>query len=182
MLEQVQAAGATQLSLEVLTRNTPAIRLYRRLGLTITRDLQLFEWTADDVVGGPRRAVAGEPAEVAVPPRDLLQHFAATHAVAAAWQRDLPALLVRPELQGLSYTNDQGRRSYVLYSVRDGTARIEDLGATHVEDAIRILLDLQARYHKVVSVNEPADSPISAAYIACDFREADRQHEMVLQI
>jgi GNAT superfamily N-acetyltransferase len=182
MLEQARLVGATRLSLEVLTRNTAAIRLYQRLGLTIIRDLHLFEWVVD-----AEHATKVQPAQdkaLCMPSsrRDLLQQFMQLHPVRAAWQRDLPALLVRSGMQGLAWNDDAGHSAYVLFSERDTMARIEDLGATRVEDAIYVLQALQARYVKLVSVNEPSESPNSAAYLACHFREVDRQHEMVIQL
>jgi GNAT superfamily N-acetyltransferase len=179
MLEQARLVGATRLSLEVLTRNTGAIQVYQALGLSVVRDLHLFEWNGDDA--GSQASQAQETCTSAQP-HDLLQHFIQLHPVKAAWQRDLPALLVRSGMHGLAWKDDVGHHAYVLFSVRDTTARIEDLGATRAEDAIHILQSLQANYAKLVSVNEPGDSPSSAAFLACNFQEVDRQHEMVIQL
>lgn len=180
LLDQARRAGATRFSLEVLTRNTAALRVYSRLGLAVVRDLQIFEWAVDDSSPSLPRGDVDQAGLVGLPARELLEYFAATHTVAAAWQRDLPALLVRPGLHGLGYANRAAAPTYVLITVRDSTARIEDLGARSVEDAIGLLQQLQQRYSKLVSVNEPGDSPITAAYGACGFREVDRQHEMVI--
>jgi hypothetical protein len=75
---------------------------------------------------------------------------------------------------------DQG--AYALISeTPDGAARIEDLGAESVELAAALLRALQRRYPRLISVNEPADSPITAAFDITEFVEIDRQHEMVVR-
>jgi len=172
LIDQARQAGAEQFSLEVLTKNERAIKAYLGAGLTITRDLHIFEWRRGDQPIPP----AGASAPAA--PAELLGHFAALHAVGAAWQRDLPALLVKPGLQGLALRQGADLVAYAVYSEREDTARIEDLAALQPEHAVPLLQALQARSAKVVSVNEPSDSPSAAAFARCGFQEVDRQHDM----
>jgi hypothetical protein len=112
-------------------------------------------------------------------PALLLAYFAALHPVPAAWQRDLPALLVRGGMEGLALMGDEHLRAYALLTpTPDSGARVEDLGAENAEWAAMLLSALQARYARLISVNEPADSALTPAFEAAGFSEADRQHEL----
>jgi ribosomal protein S18 acetylase RimI-like enzyme len=180
LLDTARAAGGRVCTLEVLTRNEHAIKTYQRAGLGITRDLRIMEW---------KRAIEGEQSAAADatdalaqhPPAVLLERFAVLHPVPAAWQRDLPALLVRDKLVGWALADEHA--AYALISASpDGGARIEDLGAERAEHAAALLIALQARYPRLVSVNEPSDSPLVAAYDLAGFAEIDRQHEMRIEL
>jgi RimJ/RimL family protein N-acetyltransferase len=191
MLEQARQAGARGCVLEVLIRNQRAIKAYTRVGFQPLRDLQVLEWgrphpPAQDSIGAeiPRaeqRADAGDQQAVLVSrsPAALLAHFAALHPTPAAWQRDLPALLVRSGMVGAALIDSDQLRAYVLLTpLPNGGARIEDLGATDAAQAAMLLAALQARYTRLISVNEPADSTLTSAFAAAGFTEADRQHEL----
>ena len=181
MLGQARAAGAGACVLEVLTRNDRAIRTYARAGFHTTRDLQIFEWLAPEGQEPAHQAPA--PALVERAPARLLERFAELHPVPAAWQRDLPSLLVRGRLRGLALMEGGRSSAYALLAeTADGGARIEDLGAEGVEQAAALVRALQRRYARIFSVNEPADSPLSAALDASGFVERDRQHEMAVQL
>jgi GNAT superfamily N-acetyltransferase len=199
MLEQARQAGARMCMLEVLTRNERALKTYIRSGFQPRRDLQILEWRRANVHEEPRtgtRRVNQEPrtenrepspahpltlSDVA--PARLLAHFAALHPAPAAWQRDLPALLVRGGMQGLVLNEAQRPRAYALITpISDGGARIEDLGADGAESAGALIGLLQARYRRLNSVNEPADSPLTPAFAAAGFAEVDRQHELWIDL
>jgi hypothetical protein len=69
--------------------------------------------------------------------------------------------------------------AYALLTLTpDNGARVEDIGAHNVEQAAMLLAALQARYVRLVSVNEPTDSALTPAFEAAGFTEADRQHEL----
>lgn len=180
MLEQARQAGARLLSLEVLTRNERAIKTYAGMGLTIRRDLLILDWRRMEgqVLGNGDEAME-RSCVVADEPRSLLQQFAALHPVPAAWQRDLPALLVRGALQGLALLRDQRPVAYVLFN---GAAHIADLAAEQPADVAVLLRALQARYESLFSVNEPADSPLTGALLDAGFTEVDRQYEMAIEL
>ena len=181
LLDQARQAGARWFGLEVLTRNEPAIRTYLRAGLRIIRDLLVLEWQA-----GAGRGPGGErpePAVVERAPGELLAHFAALHPIPAAWQRDLPAQLVRAGMRGLALIEADRPTAYLLYRPgEDGAARLMDLGAERSEQAAALLAALQARHMRIASVNEPSDSPFLPAFLAAGFREIDRQHEMGIEL
>ena len=191
MLDQARQSNARHFSLEVLTRNERAIKTYARLGLHTRRDLQILEWRrpedeprAENQAPGAAgdRQSAAEVHEVEAPAR-LLERFAALHPAPAAWQRDLPALLTRGGFRGLAIEEAGVTAAYVLYQVNaEGAARIDDLGALRAEQAVELLAALQARSQRIVTINEPADSPLTAAFLSAGFAEIDRQHEMWIDL
>jgi GNAT superfamily N-acetyltransferase len=182
MIDQARQAGARGCGLEVLTRNQPALRAYARAGFRIVRDLQVLEWRPHTPAGTGGDG-APEPSLADAPAPGLLAHFAALHPVPAAWQRDLPTLLVRGGMRGLALMNGSRPRAYALFTpVPDGGARIEDVGAQDAGGVALLLAALQARYKRLISVNEPSDSALTAAFAAAGFVEADRQHELWIDL
>jgi RimJ/RimL family protein N-acetyltransferase len=185
MLEQAREAGARECALEVLTRNQRAIAAYARAGFRVTRDLRIVEWRQPETEA--RRRETGEQAGAAVlvehAPALLLERFAVLHPAPAAWQRDLPSLLVRAKVIGLAIMAGGRAAAYALVSeTADGGAHLQDLGAENDGLASALLAALQRRYARIVSVNEPADSPLTAAFDLAGFAETDRQHEMVIEL
>ena len=182
MLGQARAAGARECVLEVLTRNERAIKTYARAGFRTTRDLRILEWRAPE----GRDPAAGQGTTHALieqAPARLLERFSELHPAPAAWQRDLPALLASGKLRGLALGHGERAGAYALLAeTPDGGARVEDLGAVGVEQAAALLRALQPRYARLFSVNEPADSPLTAAFGAAGFVERDRQHDMAIQL
>lgn len=181
MLEQGRQAGAREFSLEVLIRNAPALRTYERAGMRARRDLRVLEWHRDSAAAEVPALAGAAPADWA--PRQLLAHFDALHPVPAAWQRDLPALLARADMRGLALANGDRPQAYLLYSLdAEGRARVADLAAADAGQARALLAELQRRAQQIVSVNEPADSPATAAFDELGFAEADRQHELAIEL
>jgi GNAT superfamily N-acetyltransferase len=196
MLGQARQSGVRGCVLEVLTRNQPAIKTYARAGFQPLRDLQVLEWRRQQgplqSSGQALQAVAQadqkppqqeahrhQDALVQSTPAALLAHFAALHHAPAAWQRDLPALLVRGGLHGLALMNGERPYAYTLVTPMPVSgARVEDVGARDVEQAATLLSALQARYARLISINEPADSALTPAFAAAGFVEVDRQHEL----
>ena len=182
MLEQARQAGARACMLEVLTRNDRALKTYLRAGFQARRDLQIFDWRRpgdrhDTPLEG--HGSAGGASVIEIAPSQLLEQFAALHPVPAAWPRDLPALLTRGGMRGLALIEADMPRAYALIDpTPDGGARIEDLGADGAERAAVLLARLQARYPRLISLNEPADSQLTPAFAASGFAEVDRQHEL----
>lgn len=178
MVSGARVSGAPKLRLEVLARNERAVRVYRRAGFRTLRDLLVLEWRRPE-----GHAPAGTPVMGEAEPRALLRHFDALHRQPAAWQRDLPALLARSGLRGYALGPAESPRAYALVQpAADGAARIADLAATD-EGAARVVADgLQARYARLISVNEPEGSPQALALAAAGFAEVDRQHEMELSM
>jgi GNAT superfamily N-acetyltransferase len=177
MLARARSVGAQRFTLEVLVRNEPAVRTYQRAGMAITRRLLIMSWQLgdDDPPGDPPQL-----AEIA--PAELLAHFASMHPAPAAWQRDLPALLVGSGRRGLALPGDGGPAAYALVSGDVGNMRIADMGARDVSSAHALLRGLQAQARSLISVNEPAESPLTAAFYRAGFVVADEQHEMEIML
>ena len=178
LVAQARAAKAAHFSLEVLTRNEPAIKAYVGAGMTITRDLHVFEWNASKPHQAQFNPEQGRL--TVVEPYDLLHHFARLHAVKPAWQYDLPALLIKPNLQGVALIEDGAVCAYVLCAERADEAIIQDVAAANAQDVVPLLRYLQSHYTKLVRVNEPANSPLAEAFFSTGFVETDRQHDLEL--
>lgn len=175
-LKQARDAGAKSLVLEVLQKNTVAQQLYASAGLQHQRELRLLEWKRDSHPGEEKRL---EP--LAIQPfnrSEIASNFHRLHPVSPAWQRDLPTLMVDDNLLQITSTEGGKLHGYLLFTVKNDIVRIYDLGAGEIEIAKQLLLGLQSRYKEIYSVNEPSDSPMTAVYDACNFREYDRQYEL----
>ncbi|HMQ33904.1 MAG TPA: GNAT family N-acetyltransferase [Chloroflexaceae bacterium] len=173
LIRQAREAGARALTLEVLTRNTAALRVYEAAGLTIRRRLLVLAWRPGDE-GRPEAA----PLEELPPDELVLGHFAALHPAPAAWQREPAALLALPDLRGLALGEGGALAAYALVSGDETGLRLADLGARDEPAARRLLAALQARAASLTSVNEPAESPLTPAFLRSGFVVADEQHEL----
>jgi GNAT superfamily N-acetyltransferase len=179
MIDQARQSGARTLTLEVLTRNERAVRLYTRAGLRITRDLLIVEWRRPkDVL--PSKTDASL---ITTSADELLEHFRLLHPVAAAWQRELATLILRGGLLGEALRMNKDTMAYVLYQKgSNGGLRLADLAAQDATQAELLLAALQSRSNHLVSVNEPTNSPLTTAFDAAGFVEIDRQHEMIIEL
>jgi RimJ/RimL family protein N-acetyltransferase len=183
MIAQAREARARQLGLEVLTRNERALKAYKRAGFQQQRDLQILEWRRPEEQPEQRTQNLESLAVTIVEPAMMLAHFQALHPVPAAWQRDLPSLLVGGGMQGLALMEGNLPLAYALFHAHaDGRWRIEDFGAVDIGPAGVLLNALQQRSAQLVSVNEPADSPLLAAFESAGFVEVDRQHELAIDL
>jgi GNAT superfamily N-acetyltransferase len=179
LLESARAAGVRRLTLEVLRENAAALRLYEAAGLRVVRDLLVLDRGATPGVGRAARAADQlEDSEAA----ELLPHFARLHALAPAWQRDLPSLLAA-RTRGLRLGPRERPRAYALLARgRDGKTHLSDLAAED-EDAARELSAGLARLADAFRVvNEPAPSPFVAPLLELGFEESARQYEMRIEL
>lgn len=174
---EARGCGLTRLSLEVLTRNTPAIRLYQNAGMQVTRDLLILERASID--HDSTSSFALMEAEPAV----LLRHFARLHAQPCAWQRDLSSLLATEGVRGFYLGAAQEPEAYaLLFTWSDGTTYLIDLAATNDELANALCAGLVQREGRLRIVNEPEQSLFIAALMSHGFVEAERQHEMACEL
>lgn len=171
MKVQALDAGARILELEVLKDNTAAHHVYG--GMHKVRETRLLEWRSSSARNGRGMDNAGtiKPANM----WDIVPVFKGLHPVPPVWARDLHCLLLRPGLLQLDDRHAGALQGYLLFTAKDDNARIYDLAAMDMDIARALLRQLQARYAKISSIDEPADSPLSAAYDDLDFREYDRQ-------
>ena len=177
MIRQAREAGASALTLEVLTRNIAAMRVYERAGFAVTRRLLVLVWHLDDEAspGGPTLGTADPEALV-------MGHFAAFHPVRAVWQRAPAALLSQPDLRGLTLCENGELTAYALVTGDNEALRLIDLGARDEHAARQIILGLQAQASSITSVNEPANSGLTPAFMRVGFVVVDEQHELTLAL
>jgi GNAT superfamily N-acetyltransferase len=180
LLDQAREAGAHSLSLEVLAKNAAAIATYARGGLIVRRDLLVLEWQSQPPQSDP---TSEPPALTPFGLAEAASLFEPLHPTPAAWQRDLPTLLARGSFEGVALRQGGEVLAYALYSAGpDGGMFVGDLGARGQEHARALLTALQARATRIISINEPADSPLTAALTGLGFVERDRQHEMWVEL
>jgi len=174
-LKSARKAGVRHLSLEVLKENEAARRLYESAGMRVVRDLLVLEREAE------QSATEGfelEEAEAC----DLLPHFTRLHAVAPAWQRDLPALLAA-RVRGLRLGPREMPRAYALISEgSDGKTHLTDLAAEDVEAARELSSGLARVACALRIVNEPLRSLFVEPLIERGFVETLRQYEMAIEL
>lgn len=181
LLGRVRDYGLRTLTLEVLSRNVTARRIYEELGMRVVRDLLLMDrveaWTPARAAKARRRTL--KEAESS----ELLAHFARLHAVAPQWARDLPSLLVKGAMRGL-YLGERARpRAYVLLTnAADGLTYLSDLGAADASSARELCEALQDVEGSMRLLNEPEQSLFTAPLLEHGFVVIDRQYEMVLEL
>lgn len=188
-VSQARQAGAKTLVLETLTRNKPALSVYTGAGMRPMRETCLLEWKregADGVgsVSGVGGIVMNGEAEFAQPAdmARIAECFGRLHPVTPVWVRDLPSLLLRKGLLQTQLVQDGRISAYILFAAHEGTARIADVGAENATQAAELLAQLQSHYAKVVIIDAPADSPITAAFDQAGFHEFDRQYELKMNL
>jgi ribosomal protein S18 acetylase RimI-like enzyme len=174
LLERARAAGLRQLSLEVLSVNTPARRLYESFGMRATRELLAFERAAEGAAG--RRAAAPKEA----PAAELLQHFSRMRTEPPAWQRE-PASLLASDLRGFYVGGRRRPRACALVGLgRGGITGVNGLAAEDAAQAEAMCAALGRVPGLLRIVNEPARSLFVAPLLAHGFKEFTRQHEMTM--
>jgi GNAT superfamily N-acetyltransferase len=178
LLGRARASGLRQLSLDVLTTNTAAIRLYEGVGMSVTRDLLVLGRAADYAPPAARRGATPEEA----PAGELLKHYWRLHPEPPAWQRELSALLAA-DLRGFYVGVRRRPRAYALLGhARDGNTYVSDLAASGAEDAEAMCAALDRVAGPLKIVNEPERSPFAALLPAHGFAEVLRQHEMTMEL
>jgi GNAT superfamily N-acetyltransferase len=178
LFSRARKRGVTKIRLEVLTKNTSAIRLYERVGLKVTRDLLILERTRD------AERVARDSNELYdAEPDALLPHFERLHSWRHAWQREFATIVSADKLHGV-YVGDKNKPdAYALVVTRpDGLTQVIDLAASTAKHARAIAAGIAERYGAMRVVNEPEESLFIDALKAHGFVEADRQYEMSCEI
>ena len=205
LVARARACGLRSLSLEVLTRNTAARRLYEGAGMRVSRDLLMLDrvqpaQTPDAAADSKQAAPAkskqqakskpkrAAPKSEAAPrlkeatPAELLGHFARLHAERPAWQRDLAALLVRRE-RGRYLGPRRRPRAYALLSEwDDGSTYLSDLAAADAAGADELASALAAIAGTLKVINESEHSLFVGPLLSRGFVETERQHEMVMDL
>ncbi len=181
LVNQAQLAGAKHLSLEVLHKNIAAQNVYLAGGMQKIRELRLLEWAKEETSQSTDQALEfteTKPMDSA----EIASVFYGLHSVAACWQRDLPSLLLLPELLQINCLNNGKLAGYALFATQENTARIYDIGTPNTDMAVALLKQLQAQFKKIHSVNEAANNPWAAAFDQCGFVQYDYQFELSMAL
>jgi ribosomal protein S18 acetylase RimI-like enzyme len=182
MLERGARRGLRQVQLEVITRNTPAIRTYLNAGFATRRNLLVYVRPADASApradtGSVREAGADIVLGAAIEARgpDAMPGM--------CWQREPASMLGRGGLEALAL-GAPGQGSFLLYAAAPGGVRIAALYAASDDEVAALLAALAARRPGLPFslLNEPEDSRYRPALEALGFVERLRQHEMVAPI
>lgn len=177
-IKRARVCGCTSLRLEVLTKNTHAIRLYERAGMRVTRDLLLLERT-----GSINNDAASSRALQRAQPEEMLRNFERLHAWRPAWSREFASLLSADGIHCFCLGDLDNPDAYALLVTRlDGVTQILDLAASSAEHAHALSSGLTHLYGSMRVVNEPEESLFIIALTAHGFAEVDRQHEMSCEL
>lgn len=171
-LAAAAAAGARRMQLEVITTNTPAIRVYERAGFGITRELGVYQRAAAGAAESPADVAPADPAAI-LASRERLG------GRSLAWQRESSILAPAAGMEALSSPPDDPR-AYVVWRPGPRGVQIVDVGGT---DAGAIVAVIEAHAsacagRPLTLLNEPLDSPVTEALLAAGWTETVRQLEM----
>jgi len=177
-ISRAKGCGVTKIRLEVLTNNAPAIRLYERCGMRITRDLLILERAGDvsNKLVCPRELQQAEPVE-------MLRHFERLHAWQPAWQRSYESLLSADGIYAVYLGDKDKPDAYALMVKRpDGVTQVLDLATSDAEAADELAAAITNRHDAMRMVNEPEESTFVAPLLAHGFTEVGRQYEMSSEV
>jgi ribosomal protein S18 acetylase RimI-like enzyme len=169
LLDRAAALGATEMTLEVIVENEPAIRLYEKLGFVRTRELDVLALERDDS-GGAADEVQLEVAQ---------QIVRAHRESEEPWQRSdetLAYLASRaPAPRGLAAGD-----AAAIY--RPGGESVGLVQAAGEGPALHAVISTLRAKGTVSAVNYPSDGPVAAALRAAGARVTLRQYEMVKRL
>jgi ribosomal protein S18 acetylase RimI-like enzyme len=168
VIDQARTRGLSEVWLEVLTPNEPAIRLYEKLGFRTVRQLEI--WTLEGLVF-QKHKVSPVPLERAK------ARIAHERREREPWQRADESVAHYDDVEAL-----ESDRGAVLF--RRGGERVWLLqGVAADADAARALLEsLPADATALQWLNGPEGDPFNAAIASLGGTHAWSQHEMVLEL
>jgi len=169
LFAQARDLGARDVGLEVITKNTPAIALYEKLGFETTRELEVFS-LAEAATGAE-----AEEVDIGTARRVISRHRDAPEP----WQREdaTVANLTRREPPPQGLVTGEAAAVYRL----DG-ARVGLLQAGGEPDALPALIAALRAKGLVSAVNYPAGGSVAAALTDAGAELALRQYEMRLSL
>lgn len=186
-LAEASALGLASVELEVLAQNTPARRLYTRLGFANVRPLAVFTGPmADNAATVDMRLPI---VELAV--ERALADFAALHQAPPPWQRELAALThMAPSLRAIALLAGETLRASLIhmpsglgYSIMDCGSRAATPDARR-DDTIALIRALVAAMPgaPVRAINVPPGDPLGDALVALGCPTPHTQWEMKLTL
>lgn len=172
LLEAVRAAARERalrtIQLEVLSGNEPAIGLYRSGGFAVTRTLRSLERSLD---------ADGNPGGFSTSP--LGELIDRPDGVRPCWQRE------RRTLQnGAVSTAITDGRDFALFRYNSQAAQIFKIGVAGAAELESVALAISngRGVARILIMNEPEDSPITAYAKTAHWNEPFTQYEMVLEL
>ena len=177
VLTTARARGLESVRLEVIEDNSPAIRLYEKLGFERIRGLGV--WLLEDA---PPRITKAQDADA----EDAHAWIVSARTEPEPWQRADESLVhmrargLRPA--ALTVDLDGESAGAVLYHQVGDLPRILQLGARDVQAATHLLAAVAAQGDGLRFVNVPGDEPAAAALERLRARVEVRQHEMQLRL
>jgi GNAT superfamily N-acetyltransferase len=176
-IDAAVASGCTEIGLEVLDANEPAIELYRKLGFEVARDLAIWSLPPS----GRPPALAGVSVEV-----HRVQAWIAAHRrTPEPWQRaddTLAALQTRGvSLRGLGIERDGELVAGAILHEQPETVAVMQIAAVGEDEATSTLLAAAEGSRTLRLSNVPIDEPASHAIKQLGANYVAGQHEMVLR-
>ncbi len=172
-LAAATAAGARRMQLEVISTNTPAIRVYERGGFVVTRELGVYQ--RDPVAAYDD----GSPDIAPADPASILANREQLGGTPLAWQREAAATGSAGGLDAL-VNPAEGPLGYTVWRTGSHAVQIVDVGGVD-SAAIAATLRAVGRHcagQPMTLLNEPLDGTATEALRATGWREVVRQLEM----
>jgi ribosomal protein S18 acetylase RimI-like enzyme len=173
-------AGATSVELEVLSHNSPAIRLYERGGFSHLGEIVVWSRAPAGRRSPAKRAAA------AVDGNDLAAVTALARTPSTCWQREPRGVAAAAPFETLVSGAAEAPRAYAFVRRRrTSEATLLDAGASDPASANALLDALDATYvaETLMFVNEPPHGPLHDALLAREsWREFARQHRMRIDL
>jgi ribosomal protein S18 acetylase RimI-like enzyme len=184
---RLRARGIVRFVLEVLKQNEPAIRAYRKVGFTISREFACFELSLDAESPRPNRS-RSEPTFDAFEPtgRDILDAFEDALDWTPSWEQTFSALRRVPDQLELHVARVDGRPAGLL-AYYPGSQRIftlvvrpehrrRGIARSLVEHLVSGLPE-EVRSIRAIDV-DAADAGMIALLSELGFGSLPRQYEM----
>jgi GNAT superfamily N-acetyltransferase len=175
-IEAARARGCTEIGLEVLDTNDAALRLYRKLGFEIVRDLAI--WSLPPTGKQPQTVSATSGISGG-------QGWIASHRQSPEpWQRadDTVAALQRrgASLRGLVVERRGGQVGAAIIREQSEVVAVIQIAVEDEDAATNILLGAAGADRTLRLANVPIDEPASRAIKQLGAESVAVQHEMVL--
>ena len=169
LLDRARDGGATEMALEVIVENRPAVALYDKLGFRTTRELEILSLI-------PSRSPGAVDEGTLEPARALIRSRRDTPE---PWQRDddtVDRLAARGPAPNALVA---GGAAAVYRTTGDTVSLVQAAGGE--AGLLEILASLRSR-GTVSAVNYPSGGPVAAALHAAGASVVLRQYEMVARL
>jgi GNAT superfamily N-acetyltransferase len=187
LIERARTLGLVRLQLEVLNENTPARRLYARVGFRERRPLSIYEGPVAEPLGEPAPPLpATAPLDVAA----ALVQFTEMHPVEPSWQREPASLSRTAGLRAIGLYEDGQLGAYALYHWSASGLALLDMGVAHsarrqgITAALHLVEALLAGRSRttVRAINVPPGDPLGETLSGLGCPVTMGQQEMELDL